>query len=802
MAMALAALSLAWGISLDEGLIAAMVGAVLGVVVGEFLGRSRLRLVAVLVGTTIVLGVCWKLAAIATTTETLPAAVGPGNTLVFASVIRLGTLAFALTTALRTLALRRPAAMALELAFVTVALTTVFASHRDGVISRPLWLSDWAWQQGYDPATVLLAIGAGAVGLLAVLLIAESRSGRALSSIVALALLAVTAVLFINVVGPPTSPSANDLGLTDAGTGRPPHPTDAGRQGGPENPGDGGRAGHGNNHGDGGSSRGPDASPDDGGGTSGLDGSTDGGGSSGQPDGGDGSAGTGDGTDGASLPPPSDDGGIGQAPPPQDGGSYRPPPSSERLSEDQQPNNSPAPMAVVLFDDDYSPPSGAYYFRQEAWSEYNGTRLVTSNRTDVDLDIEDDFPTAVTPVQEPPPTFGRTRVRGTVAVLVEHTHPFALESPVTLAPAVNPNPTRFLRAWHFDSLAQSIDYRRLIGRAGGDHHWTRDVRQYYLQGPSDPRYAALAHQIVNQRLPVRLRSDPFAEAVAVQLYLNHELIYSTRRRHNTTADPTADFLFGDRTGYCVHFAHSAVFLWRALGIPSRISAGYHSDESNRRGGSALLLRGGDAHAWPEMYVDGVGWIVLDIAAERNLDPPGTPPDADLQRLLGEMARQTPPEPDVHTPGRMPRRVPHHLARHLGRAVLYALAGVLVALYLTKLWRRVIPRLVSPRRLPRVAYRKVLDQLAEAGLARHYGESREAFAQRVGAIVPSFVRVTELHVGARLGRPPEGDVTHHDAYSTVLWRSLFATVRHELSSTVPRWRRVLGLLHPASFLDAR
>ena len=34
------------------------------------------------------------------------------------------------------------------------------------------------------------------------------------------------------------------------------------------------------------------------------------------------------------------------------------------------------PLAVVLLHDDYSPPSGIYYFRQAAFSQYNGQRLV------------------------------------------------------------------------------------------------------------------------------------------------------------------------------------------------------------------------------------------------------------------------------------------------------------------------------------------------------------------------------------------------------------------------------------------
>ena len=482
-----------------------------------------------------------------------------------------------------------------------------------------------------------------------------------------------------------------------------------------------------------------------------------------------------------------------------DGGRPTPPSASERLDDDQSPSNSPTPMAVVILDDDYSPPSGAYYFRQEVWSQFGGARLVRTTRTDVDGDVVDDFPTMELRVRDQVTPNGRARVHGLIAVLAQHTYPFALESPVRYLPAANPNPQRFLRAWRFESLAQSIDYRRLTGHGAGDPRWTPEVRTYYTQPPTDPRYRELAQRIVNQRLPPRLRSDPFAQALAIKLYLDHELIYSTRARHAGVPDPTSDFLFGNRTGYCVHFAHSAVFLWRSLGIPSRISAGYHSDESNRRGGSTILLRGGDAHAWPELYVTGYGWIVLDIAAERNLDPPGQGTDEDLQRILGEMARQQPADPEQPRPRDRPPQ--HHYGRDLGYGVLGLIGVALASLYLIKLWRRARVVLSTARALPRVGYRKALDVLAEAGLAREYGEPRERFATRVAAVAPTFTKLTEMHLAARLGDPArQGPGTA--ALSRKQWQEGLRALRRELGTGTKRWRRALGLLNPASWLDAR
>jgi len=809
LAMALAAFALSWGVALGEALAAAMIGAILGVVAGELLGRSRVRPTVGVAGLGLLAFVLWRFAALAVGTEALAELAGPANALVTASVLRFGALSFSVVAALRMMAVRRPAVTALELGLVTVAFTSVFASHREGVIARPLWLSDWAWQQGIDPAQVLLAIGGAAVTLLAVLLVADTRSGRALSSLVLLVLLALSAVGVIQVVGTPMPQSMSELGISDAGMGQPPRQTpDAGNGRGPNRGPDGGGGGGGPDAGDAGDHRGGGDAGDggagaggdagDGGGSSGGDGG-DGGGSSGPTDAGDGGAG-GAGADAGDVPMPNlidIDGGAGSGA--HDGGRPIPPSASERLDDDQSPSNSPTPMAVVVLDDDYSPPSGAYYFRQEVWSQVSGPRLVRTTRTDVDGDVVDDFPTMELRVRDPATANGRARVHGLIAVLAQHTYPFALESPIRYQPAPNPNPQRFLRAWRFESLSQSIDYRRLTGHASGDPRWTPEVRAYFTQAPTDPRYRELAQRIVNQRLPQRLRSDPFAQALAIKLYLDHELIYSTRARHAGVPDPTADFLFGNRTGYCVHFAHSAVYLWRSLGIPSRISAGYHSDESNRRGGSTILLRGGDAHAWPELYVTGYGWIVLDIAAERNLDPPGQGTDEDLQRILGEMARQVPPDPEQPRPrDRPPQR---HYGRDLGYGILGLLGVALASLYLIKLWRRARVTLSAPRSLPRVGYRKALDLMAEAGLVREHGEPRERFASRVAAVAPTFTRLTSMHLSAKLGDPSKRD-PDAEALSRRQWRDGLRSLRRELRAGTKRWRRVLGLLNPASWLDAR
>jgi transglutaminase-like putative cysteine protease len=826
-AMALAALAVSLGLTTTGAMVSAVLGTLIGVVLGEVLGRSRYRLPLVLGSIGLIATIGFGAGVLSVTGETIPDALGPATALGVSAILRYGFLAFGVTAGLRAFAIRKPAGLALELAVVIASFAVLFAAHRDGVIARPLWLSDWAWQKGVDPAEVFLFLGGGAAVILAVLLILERKGGRTVSSLVFLPLIALFAIACLDVVGRPTPEAEDGLGLTRTEEGQPPpdlddedpgHGPNQGPDGGPgpQNGGGDGGGGGGNRDGGGGGGTGDGGggggSRDGGGGGGGGDGSTGGGGGDGSTDGG-GGGGSRDGGGGGGGGDGSTDGGGGsgadaQIPPPPSNGQGQgqgPSATSADLQDQQQDSQQgpPSPMAVVVLENDYSPPSGGYYFRQEAWSDFNGTRLVPSTLPDADRDTLVDFPTAETTVESPPPDM-RSSVRARVALLVDHQHPFALESAVSFRPMQNPNPERFARMYRFESLSQSADYGSLLRKTAGNPAWSEEVRAMYLEQHPDPRFAELANEIIERELPPEMRDDPFARALAIKLYLDKELIYSTRERHANAADPTVDFLFGNRTGYCVHFAHTAVLLWRAAGIPARSGTGYMVPEENRQGGSAILIRSSDAHAWPELYLEGVGWVVLDITAERNLDQGGEPVDDDLQRLLGEMARDEPPDPEDTIRDEEEEETPLDRMWAFLLANVWPILGGLVALVLlvlygVKAWRRIAPAFASGRQLPTVGYRAWLDRLAEVGFAREFGETREAFASRVGDVSPAFGKMTALHVAAHL-RPKEAP--ERPEFDRKKWHELGSSAKKELRQKTKWWRRALGWLHPISFLDAK
>jgi transglutaminase-like putative cysteine protease len=453
------------------------------------------------------------------------------------------------------------------------------------------------------------------------------------------------------------------------------------------------------------------------------------------------------------------------------------------------------PLAVVLLHDDYSPPSGLYYFRQTAFSQFNGRRLVSATKAGVDGDVAQTFALAPTRLQAMPATHGeRVVLDTTVALLAEHRRPFALESPVEIRPERNPDPGRFRRIYRVTSAALATESESLIGRGVGDPAWSEETRRHYLAMPEDLRYRDLANKIM-EHIPEHLRADPVARAFAVSWWLSQEGTYSLKSGHAQAEDPTADFLFGDKVGYCVHFSHAAVYLMRAMGIPARVGAGYAFEEAARQGGSAILLSGANSHAWPEVWIDGVGWVIADVSPERALDPPIAPPDVDLQRLLGEMARGLDPLPQgEELPFAPAARVARELPRALAWGAALTFAFALVFGYTAKAWRRVAPSFAGRSALARVVYRAQLDRLSEAAYFREEGESREAFAARIAEVSPSFAALTRAHVARTFGR----DALLERAEA----RNLARAVRREVKQTASLPRRLLGILHPFSWLGSR
>lgn len=80
-------------------------------------------------------------------------------------------------------------------------------------------------------------------------------------------------------------------------------------------------------------------------------------------------------------------------------------------------------------------------------------------------------------------------------------------------------------------------------------------------------------------------------------------------------DPIEYFLTQSREGNAMLYAATAVEAFRAHGIPARYAEGYYISEqslADSEDGTISVL-GEDAHAWAEVYFDGIGWLPVDVA---------------------------------------------------------------------------------------------------------------------------------------------------------------------------------------------
>jgi transglutaminase-like putative cysteine protease len=154
------------------------------------------------------------------------------------------------------------------------------------------------------------------------------------------------------------------------------------------------------------------------------------------------------------------------------------------------------------------------------------------------------------------------------------------------------------------------------------------IAETYLQLPPEvpERVHELGLNLTGQR------STPYEKAKAIETYL---------RQFDYTLDlpnPPEDrdlvdyFLFDLQKGYCDYYASAMVVLARASGLPARLAVGY-STGSYDYTRQVFVVSEANAHAWPEIYLEPIGWVPFEPTASlstfnwlgnEDLRPPDVP----------------------------------------------------------------------------------------------------------------------------------------------------------------------------------
>ncbi|MEU3981862.1 DUF3488 and transglutaminase-like domain-containing protein [Streptomyces sp. NPDC026672] len=111
----------------------------------------------------------------------------------------------------------------------------------------------------------------------------------------------------------------------------------------------------------------------------------------------------------------------------------------------------------------------------------------------------------------------------------------------------------------------------------------------------------------------------YAEAVKLQDYfaLTGGFQYDTEVEVGRGPNAIANFL-RRKEGFCVHFSFAMAAMARTLGIPARVAVGFAPGSPQADGTVSVGLK--DAHAWPELYFEGVGWTRFEPTPTRGSTP--------------------------------------------------------------------------------------------------------------------------------------------------------------------------------------
>jgi transglutaminase-like putative cysteine protease len=219
-------------------------------------------------------------------------------------------------------------------------------------------------------------------------------------------------------------------------------------------------------------------------------------------------------------------------------------------------------------------------------------------------------------------------------------------------------------------------------------------------GPAPrPEDLALPAPTVSLIRPLTLQivgstTNAYDAAVAIQRYLR-SFTYDEHVQADSSTNYLYDFLTRTKAGFCQQFAGAMAVMLRTLGIPARVAVGFlpGTPTIGTSGTTTFLVSGRHAHAWPEAFFQGIGWVAFEPTPRADAPPPNytvAPAPVTAPTTVAspspEASQASSPAPSTPQPARSPAEAPRKVshpaitaARRASYILLIALSAVLVAL---------------------------------------------------------------------------------------------------------------------------
>lgn len=292
---------------------------------------------------------------------------------------------------------------------------------------------------------------------------------------------------------------------------------------------------------------------------------------------------------------------------------------------------------------------------------------------------------------------------------------------------------------------------------------TKYERYTKIDGYSSPSGQAWSVSSFASRATQNAPND-FRKMIALQDSLRNDFIYDEDVETPPGADPLEWFLRDSKAGYCQQFAGAMAAMARLLGYPARVAVGFLPGQE--AGTDRWAVTTNEAHAWPEIWFDGIGWVPFEPTPGRDNpvalsylspSPFGSTTEEGLTRGGRSLGRAQSLN-GLRWKGRhggdlgitLPDASPPQPRRDLPVLPIFAILLLVVALIpptkaLRRSWK--LRRGRRPRQSVLAAYSVFEEEAAEMGFARQPGETLEQHGGTLAARLPSQVDRIDRLVGA-------------------------------------------------------
>jgi transglutaminase-like putative cysteine protease len=331
---------------------------------------------------------------------------------------------------------------------------------------------------------------------------------------------------------------------------------------------------------------------------------------------------------------------------------------------------------------------------------------------------------------------------------------FSPNNIVDFIPYFNTNGEVFSKRYLYQGLSYTVYENRLNDFTGAAFNAAAGAleaaaRRSDVEAP-DPVYEEMLRKYTSlpENLPrevtdfVAASSDiesPYYRVLDVRERLSNYTSYTLTPPEVPDGREFVSWFLESRLGYCTYYATAMTVFARIIGLPARYAEGFTTYGLTRSPDGSFIISGEQAHAWCEVYVQGIGWIPVDATLEyasQLTDEPAADEGFEIGAAPA-LPSMTPPPNEEYVPLVVDNasgdtdsgNAVISAALYIILGLLIVCAGLFLAIYALRFRFRLPKRINNAEALLLRYWRDILKMLPSVAIIPRTGETPSKLAGR-------------------------------------------------------------------------